>query len=232
MRKALSIRLSFFFVPLLLIYFAFFWVVLDGQIAGQDSSFLFQIVVALMSTGLLAIVTGVMFSFQSHIEGKKENKSKIFEKKIEFYYQVINELDAVFKDEVIDENMHRMLFLVSKSMIVASPDVAENFAELYLSIQNQKNIPTSMKKLIISMRKDLDLLESIKDDHDHQFEGILGRLDASIVAQTRKVRRRTEQEKMDILKEYDSVISNKVKWLRETYDLTPAHIATWRRKLG
>lgn len=215
----------------IIFYFGCFWLLFSNEFVGSDTSFVFQVVVAMMSTGLLAIVTGFMFIFQSHIEAQKENRAKIFEKKIDFYYQVISELDDVFKDEVIDENVHRMLFLVSKSMIVASPEVATKFADLYLAIQSQSNIPQSMKELIVEMRKDLDLLDSIKDDHGAQFEQILGRLDASIAAETRKIRRRTDQEKSDIIAEYDAVESNKVRWLKETYNLTPAHIATWRKKL-
>lgn len=218
-------------VALIVSYFGCFWLLFNYEFVGSDTSFIFQIVVAMMSTGLLAIVTGFMFIFQSQIESRKENKTKIFEKKIEFYYEVINELETVFKDEVIDENVHSMLFLVSKSMIVASPEVAEKFANLHLSVISQTSIPQAMKELIASMRKDLDLLDNIKEDHSAQFESILGRLEPSIAEETTKFRRRSDEEKAEIIRQYDAVKNNKVTWLKENYNITPAYIATWRKKV-
>ena len=81
-----------------------------------------------MSTGLLAIVTGFMFIFQSQIENKKENRVKIFEKKIDFYNDALDSLDEIFAGGIGDKTSHQLLFLVSKAMLVASPNAADKFS--------------------------------------------------------------------------------------------------------
>ena len=68
-----------------------------------------------MSTGLLAIVTGYVY-FQSQIENK-ENRVKIFEKKIDFYNDALDSLDEIFAGGINDKTSHQLLFLVSKAML-------------------------------------------------------------------------------------------------------------------
>ena len=68
---------------IVIFYFGCFWLLFEVSLEQTESAFLFEAVVALMSTGLLAIVTGFMFNFQSQIENKKENRARIFETKIQ-----------------------------------------------------------------------------------------------------------------------------------------------------
>lgn len=72
---------NFFWLSVVIIFLAWFWYLFENGFVGNDTSFIFQFVVAIMSTGLIAIVILFMFQFQSQIESRKENNAKIFEKK-------------------------------------------------------------------------------------------------------------------------------------------------------
>ena len=119
-------------------YFGCFWVLFEWNLTGDDTSFIFQVVVALMSTGLLAIITALMFTFQSQIENKKENKAKIFEKKISFYTEALSELDGIFANGRDEKSSHKFVFLVSKAMLVASPAAAQSFSDLLYPLKTKK----------------------------------------------------------------------------------------------
>lgn len=213
-------------------YFGCFWFLFSNQFVGSDSSFIFQIVVAIMSTGLLAIVTGFMFIFQSQIENKKENRVKIFEKKIDFYNDALDSLDEIFAGGIGDKTSHQLLFLVSKAMLVASPNAADKFAQLYLAIQNDEKIAKCFGEFIIAARHDLDLLDRISDGKADVFDPILARLETSIQTESRNLRYWSDEDKITIISQYDQLKTNKGAWLKENHGLYYSQIATWRKQLS
>lgn len=214
------------------LYFGCFWFLFSYEFVGDDTSFIFQVVVAMMSTGLLAIVTGFMFIFQSQIESRKENQAKIFEKKIEFYNDALDRLDEIFSTGMGDRTSHQMLFLVSKAMLVASPEAADKFAQLFLSFQNNKNISKCFGDFIIAARKDLDLVDRISDGTEDKFDPILKRLESSIKQESRNIRYWSDEEKISIIRAYDKIKTNKGAWLSENHGLYYSQIATWRKQLA
>ena len=114
-----------------------------------------------MSTGILAIVTGAMLIFQYGIETRKENSIKVFENKITFYFDTLNQLDNVFNGGLSEDTSHRLLFLTTKSMLVCSPDAANKFALLAEAIEKTDGIPLRFKNFINSARRDLDLIDNV-----------------------------------------------------------------------
>ena len=216
----------------ILLYFGSFWLLFSNEFVGNDTSFIFQVVVAMMSTGLLAIVTGFMFLFQSQIESRKENRTKIFEKKIEYYNDALDQLDEIFSSGSGDKTSHQMLFLVSKATLVASPDAADKFAQLYLSVQNSENVSQCFRDFIIAARTDLDLVDRISDGTADSFDPILARLENSIKTESRNLRYWSDEEKISIIKEYDQIKSNKGAWLKENHGLYYSQIATWKKQLS
>lgn len=215
----------------ILFYFGCFWLLFSNEFVGNDTSFIFQVVVAMMSTGLLAIVTGFMFLFQSQIESRKENRTKIFEKKIEYYNDALDKLDEIFSSGLGDKTSHQMLFLVSKAMLVASPDAADKFAQLYLSVQNREKVVQCFRDFIVAARTDLDLVDRISDGTADSFDPILARLENSIKTESRNLRYWSDEEKIAIIKEYDEIKSNKGAWLKENHGLYYSQIATWKKQL-
>ena len=214
------------------IYFGCFWLLFSYEFVGNDTSFIFQVVVAMMSTGLLAIVTGFMFIFQSQIESRKENQAKIFEKKIEFYNDALDRLDEIFEGGIGDKTSHQLLFLVSKAMLVASPEAADKFAQLFLSFQNNENISKCFGDFIIAARTDLDLVDRISDGTADSFDPILARLEDSIKKESKNIRYWSDEDKISIIRAYDKIKSNKGNWLKENHGLYYSQIATWRKQLA
>jgi len=219
-------------VLLVLVYIGCFGLLFENKLIGGESSFLFQVVVAIMSTGLLAMVTGIMFVFQSAIEGRKENRAKVFEKKIDFYNQAIEKLDEIFMNGVDDKTSHQLLFITSRAMLIASPEAADSFSKLYLSFTKQTDIAENFKSFIIAARKDLDLLDSISDGTSNHFDPILTRLESNIAQETKNIRYWPDDKKIEIIKEYDTLVSDKGKWLKEKHGLYYSQIATWRKQLA
>ena len=223
------------FIPaaiiVIILYFGCFWILFNFELVGTDTSFIFQVVVAMMSTGLLAIVTGFMFIFQSQIETKKENQAKIFEKKIAFYNDALDRLDEIFEGGVGDKTSHQLLFLVSKAMLIASPEAADKFAQLYLAVQNNKDVPQYFGEFIIVARKDLDLVDRISDGTADSFNPILARLENSIKRESKNIRYWSDEDKIAIIRSYDEITSNKGQWLKDKHGLYYSQIATWRKQL-
>ena len=214
------------------IYFGCFWLLFNYEFVGNDTSFIFQVVVAMMSTGLLAIVTGFMFIFQSQIESRKENQAKIFEKKIEFYNDALDRLGEIFEGGIGDKTSHQLLFLVSKAMLVASPEAADKFAQLFLSFQNNEKRSKCFGDFIIAARKDLDLVDRISDGTAESFDPILSRLEDSIKKESKNIRYWSDEDKVSIIRAYDKIKSNKGNWLKENHGLYYCQIATWRKQLA
>ena len=215
-----------------IIFLAWFWYLFENGFVGNDTSFIFQFVVAIMSTGLIAIVTMFMFQFQSQIESRKENNAKIFEKKIEFYNRAVDSLDEILAAGLGDKTSHQLLFLVSKAILVASPDAADKFAQLYFSIQNNENISECYGDFLRAARTDLDLVDQISDGTADSFDPILARLERSIKQESRHLRYWSDEEKINIIREYDKLKTGKGSWLQNEHGLYYSQIATWRKQLS
>ena len=70
---------------ILIIFLSLFLYLFNHKFMENDTSFSFQIVVATMTACLLLCLTGFINIFQEQIESIKENRIKVFERKIHFY---------------------------------------------------------------------------------------------------------------------------------------------------
>jgi len=222
---------------IVIFYFGCFWLLFEVSLEQTESAFLFEAVVALMSTGLLAIVTGFMFNFQSQIENKKENRARIFETKIVFYTDVLSELDQIFLNQKDENTSHKFVFLISKAMLIASPSAAQSFMDLFTSFENDSSPETegqvarNLSLFLKYAREDLDQIDDLSKLGMQRFEPILKRLEKEIDQESKKLRSWTSEQKSKIIQDYDLQEKNKVKWLKEKHNLYPSQIATWRRQI-
>jgi hypothetical protein len=223
--------LIFLIVLFSVVYLGGFGLLFSTDVMTDDTSFVFQVVTAIMSTGLLAIITFFMFTVQSQMESQRENRAKIFEKKIEFYNVAVDQLDEIFLNGTGDKTNHQLLFLVSKAMLVASPNAADKFSKLFLAFQNQDGIPDCFHDFIVAAREDLDLVDRISDGTADSFNPILSRLEQSIKTETRKIRFWSDEQKIQILEDYAKQKTGKGKWLKEKHGLHFSQIATWKKQL-
>jgi len=219
---------------ILIVFLSLFLYLFNHKFMENDTSFSFQIVVATMTAGLLLCLTSFINIFQEQIESRKENRIKVFERKIHFYNEAIDKLDYVFFNGISEDTHHQLLFLVSKGMLIASPEAADTLAKLVLSMQDsedKKNIHVHFKDFIITSRKDLDLVDNISDATEDNFDPILSRLEQSIKTESRKLRYWSDEQKINIIKDYDNQKKDKVKWLKKTHSLYPVQISNWRKQI-
>ena len=126
-------------IIVLIIFLSIYLLIFNQKFMENDSSFSFQIVVATLTAGLLLGLTSFINIFQEQIESRKENRVKVFERKIHFYNEAIDKLDYVFLNGISEETHHQLLFLVSKGMLIASPEAADTLAKLVLAMQENKD---------------------------------------------------------------------------------------------
>ena len=224
-------KMLFLYVGCAIFYIGGFGLLYSTDVMADDTSFIFQVVTAIMSTGMLGIITFAIYTFQSQSESRRENQAKIFEKKIEFYNIAIDQLDEVFLNGIGEKTNHQLLFLVSKAMLVASAEAADKFSKLFLAFQNHENISGCFHDFLIAARTDLDLVDQISDGTADKFSPILARLEHSIKTESRKIRFWSDEQKLKILADYEKQKTGKGNWLREKHGLHFSQIATWRKQL-
>jgi hypothetical protein len=225
-------KIVFLAILVIVFYLTFFGILFSYDFIGEEMSFLFQIVVAMMSTGVLAIVTGSMLIFQYRIETRKENATRVFENKIKFYFDTLNQIDSLFGDGGLSpDTSHRLLFLTTKSMLVCSSEAANKFSLLADAIEKKDAVPAKFKDFIYSARKDLDLVDNIDAEASEKFDTILKKLEASVTTETKKLFR-SDDEKRRLVKKYDEMRESRKgrPWLKEN-SLWLSQIDGWRHLL-
>ena len=70
-------------IIVLIIFLSIYLLIFNQKFMENDSSFSFQIVVATLTAGLLLGLTSFINIFQEQIESRKENRVKVFERKID-----------------------------------------------------------------------------------------------------------------------------------------------------
>jgi len=221
------------------VYVTVFQLIFDGRLLGSSESFLFQIVVALMSTGVLALVTGFLFIFQSEIESRSQNNSKVFETKIQFYENAVERIADIAKKEINIDALDELFLLTARSMLVASPKAAERLATLYEVFQkDEPGQAVAFKEFVLAAREDLTLIDNLTKGHSTHFDKILETIENSLTDQIKSVtantkRSWTNEQKRNIIKEYyDQADGHRYKWLRDNHNVTPAHISTWKTQIN
>lgn len=231
------------------IYASVFGIIFNLKMVGDSSSFLFQVVVALMSTGVLAIVTGFMFIFQSSIESRSQNKTKVFEKKIQFYEYALEIISAVAKESKISSETTNSLFkLTTRAMLVASPDAAEKLARFYNVIDlEESGRAQAFKEFVFAARTDLDLVDDLSEGRIKDFDKILNTIERSLEDEISQAidntpsennsssgkRSWSNEQKLKIIQDYYAQRDgSRYQWLKSTHNVTPAHIRTWKTQLN
>lgn len=204
------------------------------------SSYTDEILKALLAAGTVAILTSIIFMFQSSIEEKNKKKEEVFRVKLEFYSEIINCIEKIEEDgEVDSEELNKLYFLIFRSVMFANSDVIDalnNYLNLIEENSKDKNKNKNRFEEIVKItkaaRKDLEVQEEIPADMMPEFDKKINDI-SSKAEEFSKVKKifRSKTEKIRIIKEYDAYGDNKSTWLRETHNLTPAYIHTWKKQL-
>jgi|GEM_PF-2061553 len=225
------------------IYTAVFGLIFQQKLLGSADSFLFQVVVALMSTGVLALVTGFMFVFQSEIESRGQNKSKVFQNKIDFYKEAIATISEAARKPPDYDSVDELFNLATRSMLIASPNAAEKLTDLYQTFKDGELIANAFKEFVQAARQDLDLIDELSDGSSDSLVNVLKTIEESF-GEDLKIRSEAQlegrsgkrswsnEEKERIIQEYYERESGRRNWLEEAHGLTPTYIYMWKKQLG
>ena len=224
-----------YFSTFILFVFGCFWVLFNYSLVGSDTSFIFQIVVASLTTILLVAVTFIINTLREESQRREENRIKIFEKKIQFYNETLDKIEGIYLSGGLDDSSNQdLIFVLAKAMLIASKDATDSLVKLCSSMQEKGSnakVNEHLNNFIKEARKDLDFVDSISHGTSDNFDQILVRLRDIFKKETNKLRFRSDDEKKDIIKEYNNLKKDKIKWLTARR-LYASQIADWKSKLG
>ena len=202
-----------------------------------------ELLKALLAAGTVAILTYVIFIFQAKIEKRSKKEDEVFKVKIAFYSELIKNLEIIEKDREIDEEeLHQLHFLTLRSVMFASPEVYRALST-YHELCNETNDESAFKKrqsLIIEIveeaRKDLEVQDAIPAAYSKDFKTSLQNIvskavQLSEISESERRVKRTAAQKRKIIEDYEKYGEGRSVWLKETHNLVPAYIATWRKKM-
>jgi len=190
-----------------------------------------------LKNGLLGVVIVIMGTasivvYQYFLEDNNRKKQLVFERKINFYNEALDKFDEIFSNQLDDYTNRKLIFQVSRGMLIASPNAADKLAQLSLAImENKETYYEIFKEFILEARKDLDLMDRISHGNIDTFDPILSKLENLWKKDVRKLRYFSEEEKQKIINQYDKQKNNKIKWLKEKHGVYYSQIANWRKQL-
>jgi len=201
-----------------------------------------ELLKALLAAGTVAILTSIIFIFQDKIEQRGKKEDEVFKVKISFYSELIKNLERIEKDREIDEEeLHQLHFLTLRSVMFASPEVYRSLSTYHELCNEPKDETFKKRQLLIveiveAARKDLEVQDPIPDVYRNDFKASLQNIvskavQLSEISASEKRVKRTAAQKRKIIEDYENHGEGRSIWLKETHNLVPAYIATWRKKM-
>jgi hypothetical protein len=126
-----------------------------------------------MGAGAIAIITGIILVVQSIIEGERDKRQKVFDKKLALYSGIIEQMEQLYcikEDEdvpMIDQHERMDLFFTQlKVALLARPKTFHSYSQLINDIANDEGvIKEEATKLlldfVVDARNDLDVQEEM-----------------------------------------------------------------------
>lgn len=201
-----------------------------------------ELLKALLAAGTVGILTSIIFIFQDKIEQRGKKEDEVFKVKISFYSELIQSLESIEKDREIDEEeLHKLHFLTLRSVMFASPEVYRSLST-YHELCNETNDETFKKRqlsiieIVEAARNDLEVQDPIPEVYRTDFKSSLQNIvtkavQLSEISASEKRVKRTATQKRKIIEDYENYGEGRSIWLKETHNLVPAYIATWRKKI-
>ena len=95
-----------------------------------------------LKNGLLGVVIVIMGTasivvYQYFLEDNNRKKQLVFERKIDFYNEALDKFDEIFSNQLDDYTNRKLIFQVSRGMLIASPNAADKLAQLSLAIMGR-----------------------------------------------------------------------------------------------
>lgn len=214
--------------------------------ANGLEGFVIEIVKVLMGAGVIAILTSVIFVFQTSIEEKNAKRQEVFKEKLNFYKNVLAKIEDIERDDVVSSaELKDFQFLIYRSALISNPSFSKALTAYYdildVSVPEDEEDDDkgatrqeAMMNLLQVGRDDLDVQNVMTASEKLIFADFLSKITARSEAlnksQTNARKFRTKDEKRKIVIEYTNHGSGKVKWLMNEHGLHPAQIVTWKNQ--
>ena len=134
-----------------------------------------------MGAGAIAIITGIILVVQSVIEGERDKKQKVFDKKLALYSGIIDQMEDLYrlKDNedvpLIDEQERMDLFFTQlKVALLARPQTFRSFSQLINDIADDEGVINEeasrlLLNFVVDARNDLDVQEEMSPEDQKSF---------------------------------------------------------------
>lgn len=228
-------------------FFAFGAIFYSSPEADGLKGFVVEIIKVLMGSGVIAILTSVIFTFQSSIEVRNEKRQEVFREKLKFYKEVLAKIESIERDDMVNSmELKDFQFLIYRSALISNPSFSKALTSYYEILENSTsgedassysgpNRKNAMMDLLQVGRDDLDVQNVMTDIEKLIFADFLSKITTSSevlnTSQTNARKFRTKDEKREIVREYTNFGSGKVKWLMSEHGLHPSQIVTWKSQL-
>ncbi len=94
----------------------------------NEMPFVQEIVLVVLGTIVTVAITAALLSKQSEVEIEKEQRVKVFDLKSKLYFDLIEFIEELLKNEIISEkDMTTLEFLTHKISIIANPSVLKSY---------------------------------------------------------------------------------------------------------
>ncbi len=112
-----------------------------------DVPFAQEIVLIILGTIVTISITAALLNKQSEVELEKEQRVKIFDRKSDLYFELINFIESVIrKSEIKDEDIITLEFLTHKISIIANPEVLSEYSN-FIQIFKKTSLDHKINKL-------------------------------------------------------------------------------------
>jgi len=128
-----------------------------------------------MGAGAIGLITGIILIFQSTIQSAQEKNKEVFDRKLNLYEKIINDMNGYFEDNKIDDDERRNLFFTQLSVaLLSKPKTFNSFSDLLKNISDEEgnlneSAPDKLLNFILEAREDLDVQSEMTEEDNNNF---------------------------------------------------------------
>jgi len=142
------------------------------------SPFVESLIAVIMGAGASAIIVGIILVFQSAIQAEQEKKQEVFKAKMKLYSLIIDKMEAISKNNKIDENEDKeIISILAKIGLLSNQNTYEQFNNLVKELKDEEgnvseNYTSLLLDFISSAREDLEVQEAMTIEQEEKLKKI------------------------------------------------------------
>jgi hypothetical protein len=138
--------------------------------------FIESLIGTFMGAGAIAVITGIILIFQSSIQAEQDKKQEVFKEKMKLYSLIIDKMEAISKNNKIDENEDKeIISILAKIGLLSNQNTYEQFNNLVKELKDEEgnvseNYTSLLLDFISSAREDLEVQEAMTIEQKKKLE--------------------------------------------------------------